>query len=93
MQQLLHKMLVDLVRDEASIVRPRGTGAVDTEAIAQFIGGGLFGLLMWWGNGRMRMPADEVDALFRRLAIPASAAEATQQVANPSFDATRSAPT
>jgi hypothetical protein len=41
------------------------------EAIARFIGGGLFGLLMWWGTGRMRMPVEEVDPMFRRLAIPA----------------------
>jgi hypothetical protein len=40
------------------------------EAIAQFIGGGLFGLLIWWGNGKLRMPVDDVDATFRRLAIP-----------------------
>ena len=46
-------------------------GAPPAEAIAQFIGGGLFGLLLWWGNGKMRMPVEEVDAMFRRLAIPA----------------------
>ncbi len=46
-QQLLHKMLVDLVRDEVSVLRPRRDAeAVDAEAIAPFIGGGLFGLLM-----------------------------------------------
>jgi len=79
-QQLLHKMLVDLVRDEVSVLRPRrGAEAVDAEAIAQFIGGGLLGLLMWWGNGKMRLPVDEVDALFRRLAIPAITAEVPQR--------------
>jgi hypothetical protein len=32
----------------------RGEGnAVPTEALAQFIAGGLFGLLNWWLNGRM----------------------------------------
>ena len=70
-QQLLHKMLVDLVREEVKRhVRERGANGTPTEAIAQFIGGGLFGLLIWWGNGKMRMPIDEVDATFRRLAIP-----------------------
>jgi AcrR family transcriptional regulator len=73
-QQLLHKLLVDLVRDEVKqiIVRP---GALDVatpvEAIAQFLGGGLFGLLVWWGTGRMRMPVEDVDSMFRRLAVPA----------------------
>jgi AcrR family transcriptional regulator len=70
-QRLLHKMLVDLARDEVKqLVSARGADSTPVEAIAQFIGGGLFGLLIWWGDGRMRMPVDEVDAMFRRLAIP-----------------------
>ncbi|HEX2492676.1 MAG TPA: TetR/AcrR family transcriptional regulator [Steroidobacter sp.] len=70
-QQLLHKMLVDLVRDEVKqLASAPAADGTPVEAIAQFIGGGLFGLLIWWGNGKMRMPVDEVDATFRRLAIP-----------------------
>jgi AcrR family transcriptional regulator len=71
-QQLLHKMLVDLVREELKLMSP-ASRATETpaEAMAQFIGGGLFGLLIWWANGKMRMPVKEVDAVFRRLAIPA----------------------
>lgn len=80
-QQLLHKMLVDLVREELKLVAPREIGGTPAEAMAQFLGGGLFGLLMWWGNGQMRMPVEDVDTLFRRLAIPAV------------FDAARTAPT
>jgi AcrR family transcriptional regulator len=77
-QQLLHKMLVDLVRDEVRRMRPAGdSDATHVEAMAQFIGGGLFGLLLWWGNGKMRMPVDDVDATFRRLAIPAVEAAAS----------------
>jgi AcrR family transcriptional regulator len=71
-QQLLQKMLVDLVREEVTrTVSSAVTPAAPVEAMAQFIGSGLFGLLMWWGNGKMRMPVEEVNALFRRLAIPA----------------------
>ena len=71
-QQLLHKMLVDLVRDEVKAVAARSdAGSMPTEAIVQFVAGGLFGLLMWWGNGTMRLPVEDVNALFRRLAIPA----------------------
>jgi hypothetical protein len=33
--------------------------------------GGLFGLLMWWLDGRMRLPVEEVNTLIRQLAIPA----------------------
>jgi AcrR family transcriptional regulator len=71
-QQLLHKMLVDLVRDEVKRLLPSSEAtAAPAEAIAQFIGGGVFGLLLWWGNGKMRMPVEEVNALFRRLAVQA----------------------
>jgi AcrR family transcriptional regulator len=69
-QQLLQKMLVDLVRDE---VKARWAGIENdtpVEAVSQFIGGGLFGLLIWWGNGKMRMAVEDVDSMFRRLAIP-----------------------
>jgi AcrR family transcriptional regulator len=71
-QQLLRKMLVDLSRDEVEvIVQRRGGESIPTEAVVQYVAGGLFGLLIWWGNGRMRMPVEEVNAIFRRLAIPA----------------------
>ena len=71
-QQLLHKMLVDLVRDDVKAIASRSAAAaMPTEAMVQFVAGGLFGLLMWWGNWKMRMPVDEVNTLFRRLAIPA----------------------
>jgi AcrR family transcriptional regulator len=71
-QQLLHKMLVDLVREELKLMSPTSRATeTPAEAIAQFIGGGLFGLLIWWANGKMPMPVKEVDDVFRRLAIPA----------------------
>jgi AcrR family transcriptional regulator len=81
-QQLLHKMLVDLVRDEVKplLLPACDAAAMPAEAMAQFIGGGLFGLLMWWGNGKLRMPVDEVDSMFRRLAIPALRAAAATVV-------------
>ena len=71
-QRLLHKLLVDLVRDDVkgAVARAEG-GAVPTEALVQFIGGALFGLLMWWLDGKMRLSVTEINALFRQLAIPA----------------------
>ena len=69
-QQLLQKMLVDLVRDEVKATWSGVENDTPVEAVAQFIGGGLFGLLLWWGNGKMRMAIDDVDSMFRRLAIP-----------------------
>jgi len=68
---------VDLVREELKMLAPqRKADTMPTEAMTQFIAGGLFGLLMWWGNGKLRMPVEEVNTLFRRLAIPAVKAAA-----------------
>jgi len=69
-QQLLQKMLVDLVREEVKRTWAEKENETPIEAVSQFIGGGLFGLLMWWGGGKMRMAVDDVDSMFRRLAIP-----------------------
>jgi AcrR family transcriptional regulator len=76
-QRLLHKLLVDLVRDDVKAASGRGaTSAVAVDAVAQFIAGGLFGLLVWWLNARPRLSATEMNALFRILAMPALAAGA-----------------
>jgi AcrR family transcriptional regulator len=49
LQRLLHKLLVDLVREDVkqTVARPEN-GAVPAEAVVQFVAGALFGLLMWW---------------------------------------------
>ena len=41
------------------------------EAIVQFIAGSFFGLLIWWVDGKMRLSVEDVNALFRQLALPA----------------------
>jgi AcrR family transcriptional regulator len=76
-QQLLQKMLVDLVREEVKAMWAESENAsTPVEAVSQFIGGGLFGLLIWWGSGKMRLDVEEVDSMFRRLAIPSLKAAA-----------------
>ena len=71
-QQLFHKMLIDLVRDDVkTLMLPKAGGATPHEAVVQLIAGGLFGLVLWWVNGPMKLSVEEVDTLFRRLAIPA----------------------
>jgi len=72
-QRLVHKMLMDLVRDDLKAMAPgRDAGSTPTEAVVQFVAGGLFGLLMWWVDGKMRLSVEEVNTLFRRLALPAT---------------------
>lgn len=74
-QQVIHRLVVELVRDDVKAVVMRGAeGPVPVEALVQYVAGGFFGLLMWWLSGRSRLPVDEVNALFRRLALPALAA-------------------
>ncbi len=73
-QHLFHKMLVDLVREDVKAVAPAkaaATGGLPHEAVAQLIAGGLFGLVLWWVDGPARLSVEDVDALFRRLAVPA----------------------
>ncbi len=72
-QRLFQKILVELVREEVkAAVGPRGgTGACPTEAAVQYIAAGLWGLVSWWADSKMRVSVDEMDAMFRRLAIPA----------------------
>jgi AcrR family transcriptional regulator len=70
-QQVLHKMLVDLVRDDVRAVAASGVGSVPREALVQLIAGSLFGLLVSWLDGKVRMAVEEIDTLFRRFAIPA----------------------
>jgi AcrR family transcriptional regulator len=76
-QRLLHKLLVDLIRgDVKGTVERKEHKTVPVEALVQFIAGGLFGLLMWWLDGKTRLSVTEVNALFRTLAIPALKAAA-----------------
>jgi AcrR family transcriptional regulator len=70
-QHLFHKMLVELVREDVKAVAAHKAAGVTHDAVVQLIAGGLFGLVLWWVDGPMKVPVDEVDALFRRLAMPA----------------------
>lgn len=71
-QRLLHKLLVELVREDVrEAVSRKQNNAMPSEALVQFIAGALFGLLMWWLSGKARLSILEINALFRKLAIPA----------------------
>ena len=77
LQRVFHRMIVDLVRGDVKATLLRGrSGSVPPEAVVQFVAGGLYGLLMWWLEARVRPSAEEVNANLRRLAIPAVTAAA-----------------
>ena len=74
-QQLFHKMLVDLVREDVKgLAPPKAVAGTPIEAVTHLIAGGLFGLILWWVDGPAKLSVDDVDALVRRLAVPALAA-------------------
>lgn len=75
-QSLILKLMMDLVRDDVKALAPAGANSVRTEALVQFISGGLFGMLMWGLGGKIGMSVEEMNAAFRRLAIPAVKAAA-----------------
>ena len=69
---MIHKLLLDLVRDDVkALASHEETTSVPTEALVQFVAGSFFGLLMWWLNGKMRLSVEEINSLFRRLALAA----------------------
>jgi AcrR family transcriptional regulator len=69
-QHLLRNLLVKVVRDDVRAMMGKA-GQAPEEGVVQFIAGGLFGLMMWWLGGKRRLSVEEVDGLFRRMAIPA----------------------
>lgn len=69
-EHILHKLLIDLVRDEVKTLWRGDAGSVGAEARVQFVAGGLFGLLNWWLNGKRRVSMEEIHAIFSQLAIP-----------------------
>jgi AcrR family transcriptional regulator len=74
-QNVFRKLVVDLVRDDlkAMVAGVESRSAV-TDAVVEFIAGGLFGLLVWWLGSKDRLSIEEMNALFRRFAIPAAKA-------------------
>jgi AcrR family transcriptional regulator len=70
-QQLLQKIVVDLVRDDLKATVGRGDDrSAPAEAVVQFVTGGFFAIAMLWAAGRLPLSVEEVNALFRRLAMP-----------------------
>lgn len=71
-QHVLRNLLLQLVRDDVkTMALQENKNLVPPEAVAQFIAGGLFGLLMWWLNGKMQLSVEDANKVFRRLSVPA----------------------
>ena len=74
-QSALRKLVIDLVRDDLKGMSQKAEGRnAAKDAVAEFIAGGLMGLLFWWLEARERIGVEEMNALFRRFAVPAARA-------------------
>ena len=74
-QNVLRKLINDLVRDDLKVMLEQNDSrGVATDAVVEFISGGLFGLLLWWLGGKAKLSIEELNALFRRFAIPVAKA-------------------
>jgi AcrR family transcriptional regulator len=67
-QRHFQRMQLDLVREEVKARAPAGAQAPEVEAVSHQIASGLFGMLVWWMEGRSRMTGAEASDLFRRTA-------------------------
>ncbi|MEO8467250.1 MAG: TetR-like C-terminal domain-containing protein [Gammaproteobacteria bacterium] len=65
----IRKILSDLMRSELS--EPSDTdsaAAVRREIVVQFVIGAYMAVLTWWLDRGARLPPQQIDAMFRRLA-------------------------
>jgi AcrR family transcriptional regulator len=66
----IRKILADLVRYE--LVATNGTEAADAiprEVVVEYVVGAYMSVLTWWLDSGAKLPAERIDAMFRRLAI------------------------
>jgi hypothetical protein len=72
-QHHMHQMLADVVLEDVRLAfSHKKRDSTQVEAVVQFVAGGLLGLLVSWQAELTRLSVDDLDALFRRMAIPAA---------------------
>jgi len=68
----MRALLADLVGRDLAAIAPRSDmSGVPRSAVVQFVVGALMSLLAWWMDRKADVAPAEVDAIFRRLTIPA----------------------
>lgn len=66
----IRQMLCDLVRDElAAAAGDKFSDGLPREVVVQYLVGAYMAVLTWWLDGGAKLPAESVDAMFRRLAM------------------------
>lgn len=73
LRRVLADMITDRVRDD-SRSRPKPAARIPPDLLAQYVASSFILVLNWWTETRSRLTADEADALFRALILPALSA-------------------
>jgi AcrR family transcriptional regulator len=74
-QRWLAEMIADLVREDlAAAHHPPAPTRVPPEVTVQFLTGAYLSLLTWWLSGDRPETPEQMDQMFRRLAVPATRA-------------------
>lgn len=65
----IRQVLSDLVRDElAATAATESQNVVPRELVVQYVVGAYMAVLTWWLDRGAKLPAQRIDAMFRRLA-------------------------
>ncbi len=66
----IRRILSDLIRNElAATADKKSADAIPREFVVQYVAGAFMAVMTWWLDGGARLPPQQVDAMFRGLAI------------------------
>jgi AcrR family transcriptional regulator len=64
----IRQILSDLVRSELAATAGKNSAEVPRELVVQYVVGAYITMLIWWLDGGAKLPPQQMDAMFRRLA-------------------------
>jgi AcrR family transcriptional regulator len=71
----MRTLLTELVREDLAAIGPKNLQeAIPLSVMVDFIVGGLLAVLTWWLDRRAELQPEQVDIVFRSLAIPSISA-------------------
>jgi AcrR family transcriptional regulator len=65
--KMIRQILTDMVRRELADASKANAPEAPREAVVQFVVGAFMSLLTWWLDSGGKLPAQRMDAIFRRL--------------------------
>jgi hypothetical protein len=65
----IRDIVSDLARHELAAVSDRTVDPTSRELAVKYVVGAYMAVLTWWLDDGARVPAEQVDAMFQRLAI------------------------